>query len=76
MKNITLAIDEDVLAKVRRIAAEKNTTVNAIVRDHLTQLATREDQSKAVIEELFRLSDESGAEIGPITWKREDLYER
>ena len=76
MKNITLAIDEDVLAKVRRIAAEKNTTVNAIVRDHLTQLATREDQSKAAIEELFRLSDESGAEIGPITWKREDLYER
>ena len=76
MKNITLAIDEDVLAKVRLIAAEKNTTVNAIVRDHLTGLATQEDRSKAAIAELLRLSDESDAEVGSITWKRQDLYER
>ena len=31
-KNITLAIDEDILRAVRRHAAERDTTVNALVR--------------------------------------------
>ena len=31
MKNITLAIDEEILDKVRIVAAEKKTTVNALV---------------------------------------------
>ena len=32
MKNITLSVEEDVLQEARKIAAERNTTVNAIVR--------------------------------------------
>jgi len=39
MKNITLSVDENVLAAVRRHAAECNSTVNALVRDYLTGLA-------------------------------------
>jgi len=40
MKNITLSVDEKVLAAVRRRAAECNSTVNALVRDYLANLAT------------------------------------
>jgi hypothetical protein len=32
MKNITLSVDEKVLAVVRRHAAEQNSSVNALVR--------------------------------------------
>jgi hypothetical protein len=45
MKNITLALDENVLAAVRRHAANRGTTVNAIVRDHLARrLGSTADQ--------------------------------
>ena len=37
MKNITLAIDEEVLRAARIYAAEHDTTVNALVREYLGQ---------------------------------------
>ena len=39
MKNITLAIDEDVLERARLVAAEQKTTVNAMVREFLADVA-------------------------------------
>ena len=75
-KNITLSVDEKVLAKVRRIAAEKDTTVNAMVRDYLTHVAGRDERVKQAMRELEEMTRDSGVEIGPITWKRDDLYDR
>lgn len=37
---ITLAVDEEVLAAARKYAAVNNTTVNSLVREYLTRLAT------------------------------------
>jgi hypothetical protein len=77
MKNITLAIDEGVLNKVRRYAAHRNTTVNALVRDHLERIARNEDRKKRVIAELKAMSEKSTAELGAdYKWNREDCYER
>ena len=39
MKNITLSVDEKVLAAVRRYSAERESSVNALVREFLTGLA-------------------------------------
>ncbi len=75
MKNLTLAIDDEVLEGVRKIAANRGTTVNAIVREHLTRIATEEDKAARARERLIELSRSSQAEVGPITWKRDDLYE-
>ena len=44
MKNITLAIDDEVLDKVRVVAARKRMTVNAMVRDFLTEIAGRDEK--------------------------------
>ena len=41
MKNVTLALDEETLRAARRIAAERSTTVNALVREFLERLAAR-----------------------------------
>ena len=55
MKNITLAIEDEVLDKVRVVAAEKRTTVNALVRDYLNDLASRNQRIEEARRELLRL---------------------
>lgn len=76
MKNITLAVDDEVLEAVRKYAAARDTTVNAIVREHLTHLADMEDCAAKARQRLIELSDASKMEIGPKTWTRDDLYDR
>jgi hypothetical protein len=76
MKNITLAVEEDVLAAARKYAAANNTTVNALVREHLAQLAAFEDKAARARDELIKLSQESTLDLGSWTWNREDLYDR
>ena len=53
MKNITLAIDEDVLDKVRIVAAETENDVNALVREFLADLAGRDESACERLESSF-----------------------
>ena len=76
MKNITLSIDENVLSEVRRYAAKRDTTVNALVRDFLTRLATQEDRATKARQRLLELSDTSEGRMGDRKWNRERLYDR
>ena len=78
MRNITLAVDEDVLAQVRKYAAQTGTSVNAIVREHLARLARQADEAQQARShrELMRLIDSAQGEVGPITWTRDDLHAR
>lgn len=75
-KNITLAVDEDVLEAVRAYASDNHTTVNALVRESLTAIAARSKKSRDDWDELFRVTDECGAEVGTITWSRDEIYDR
>lgn len=76
MKNITLSVDEAVLAAVRRYAAERDTSVNALVREHLTRMAEQADRAARARTRIRELSEESTARIGAASWRREDLHER
>ena len=78
MKNITLAVEDSVLAAVRVLAAEKKTTVNGLVRDYLESLAeqVRKERSARARAELVRLSQETTASMGDWKWNREELYDR
>ena len=76
MKNITLAVDEKVLAVVRRYSAEHNRSVNSLVREFLTDIAEREDRAKQARKNIQRLSAQSTAKRGTSCWSRDDLYER
>lgn len=40
--NITVSIDDELAEKVRKIAADKNTTLTAMVREYLTSVADAE----------------------------------
>jgi hypothetical protein len=76
MKNITLSVDEKVLAIVRRHAAEQNSTVNALVRDYLTNLAAHQDRATRARARLRELSLRSQGRLGKKSWTRDDLYDR
>ena len=79
MKNITLSVDEDVLRAVRLCAAKRGSTVDAIVREILTELVNREDRGDRVRKarrRIVELSERSTARIGSRTWTRDELHQR
>ncbi|RFC62844.1 ribbon-helix-helix protein, CopG family [Fulvimarina endophytica] len=71
-KNITLAIDEDLLDKVRVLAAVRRTSVNAMVREFLERTVAAETRRDEITQELLRLSRESVADMGEWRPSRED----
>jgi len=76
MKNITLSVDDEVLAAARRHAAERNSTVNALVREYLTNLAEHDGRARRARARLRQLSKQSPARLGKKDWTREDLHDR
>ena len=76
MRNLTLAIDDDVIAAVRRYAVERDSSVNALVSEFLTGIAMREDRARKARQRIRELSDGSTARIGSKSWTRDELHER
>ena len=72
--NVTLSIDERVVAEARRIAALRGTSLNQLVRDYLQEL-TRTDDAEAVVARLDALWAESSYRSEG-SWTREELHER
>ena len=76
MKNVTLAIDEALLREARRIAAERSTTLNAMIREFLQELARSESHAAKARSRIVELCRDTNAEVGPRTWSRDELHER
>jgi hypothetical protein len=76
MRNLTLAIEDELLEGARKWALERGTTVNQLVRDHLAELVARGGRRRAAAERLKRAMAEDRVLLSPRTWTREDLYER
>lgn len=73
-RNITLAIDDDLLDKVRVLAAMKRTSVNEMVRGFLTRLVQQEVEHDEATQELLKLIDESDGDMGDWRFSREETY--
>lgn len=72
--NVTLSIDDRVVAKARRIAAARGTTLNQLVSDHLEEL-TRGDDMDSVVRELEAMwSERTYRSSAP--WSREEAHQR
>ena len=72
--NVTMSIDERVVAEARRIAAARGTSLNQLVRDFLNEL-TRVDDAESVIARLEALwAEESYRSQG--SWTRGELLGR
>lgn len=77
MANLTLTVDDQVLARARRRAMDNGTSVNALVRDYLASFAG-EDDAMAARRELIESAKRRSGSSGPAgrTWTRDELYER
>lgn len=73
-RNLTLAIDDDLLDKVRVLAAMKRTSVNEMVRGFLTRLVEQEVEHDEATQELLKLIDESEGDMGDWKFSREETY--
>lgn len=75
-RNLTLTIDEGVLREARKIALDRNTSVNQIVREFLEQLVSEKDTRKEAARKIEEFWRTHSIEVGPITWTRDDLHDR
>lgn len=73
-RNLTLAIDDDLLDKVRVLAAMKRTSVNEMVRQFLARLVEQEVEHDEATQELLKLIDESEGDMGDWRPSREETY--
>jgi len=70
--NLTLAIDDQLLRDARKLAVDRGTSVNQMVREFLETAVRQSTSRQQARDRLLRLS----LPVGRITWKRDELYER
>jgi hypothetical protein len=73
--NVTLSIDEKLLARARELAHERGTSVNQLVRDYLERLTGRSGPADVLVQ-LERLWSEQSGRSGGWKWNREEVYDR
>lgn len=77
MANLTLSIDSETVKRVRRIALENDTTLTAMIRQYLEQVAARDEESRRhAVRDLKKSFQSLSKPIGDRDWTRDDLYER
>jgi len=76
MKNVTIALNDSLLREARRIAADRSTSLNAMIREFLEELSQRESRAVKARRRIVELCRESQARVGPRNWSRDELHER
>ena len=76
MRNLTLSVDEVILLEARKIALERNTSVNRLIREYLADLVRQEGRRKAALSRLSAAMKDGLYTVGKVEWSREDLHER
>jgi hypothetical protein len=72
MKNITLAIDEEILVLGREYAKRHNISFNALVRKSLEK--TIKKSSEDWLDDMFKEMDKDNVSSNGQKWTREELY--
>lgn len=76
MRNLTLAIDEEILLAARKVALDRNTTVNRLVREYLAELVKEDGRRRAARRRLAAKMRKGLYVVGEATWTRDELHER
>ena len=75
-QNLTLVIEEDLLLAARKIALDRRTSVNQLVREYFTTLVEESSRKRLARARLKQAFETGLVEVGELTWSREDLHER
>ena len=74
--NVTLVIEEDLLLAARKVALDRRTSVNQLVREYLTSLVEQTDRQRIAKARLMKMMETGLVDSVDITWSRDDLYDR
>ena len=73
MRNVTLAVDENLLDEGRRYARQHHASLDALLRDLLRR--TVRESGTTWVDECIGKMDKADGRSGGKTWKRGDLYD-
>lgn len=76
MKNITVSIDDETYRRARMKAAEQDTSVSALVKRFLAELAQGESDAERLKREERALRERVGTFTAGNRLSREDVHER
>ena len=76
MANLTIAVPEEVLKSARRRALEQGRSVNAVLRDYLTQFAGTQSAQANAARRVLELSKTALSGRGKAKWNRGELHQR
>jgi predicted transcriptional regulator len=77
-RNVTLALPEDLLRRLKILAAQQDTSISALLTATLSELADHEEGYAEARDGMIRDMKE-GFDLGTggqITWTRDSLHER
>ncbi|MBD0022988.1 ribbon-helix-helix protein, CopG family [Gordonia pseudamarae] len=76
-RNITLSLPEELVRKAKVLAAERDTSVSALVAELVEHMAGGVDDYDSMWEkEIERMSGGTAMKVGDITWTRDELHRR
>lgn len=75
-KNLTLSVPEQVLERFRLFAAQRKTSVNALLRKFMEDSVGLEERRRDAINRMLELGDRTEAKIDMREWDRAASYER
>ena len=75
-QNVTLVVDEDLLLAARKVALDRRTSVNQLVRGYLTALVEDPGRRRLARARLKKTFETGLVDVGDRNWSRDDLYDR
>ena len=76
MANLTITVPEEILKSARRRALEQGTSVNAVLRDFLSQFAGTQSAHANAAKRVLELSRSARSGRGKAKWTRDEIHQR
>lgn len=76
-RNITISLPADLVRAARIFAAERDTTLNSLLREMLEEKLKKEGRMRAAVERMLEIAEHGPrSHVDPTSFRREELYER
>ena len=76
-RNITISLPAELVRAARIFAAERDTTLNALLREMLQERLNQEGRTKAAVERMLEIAEQGPhSHVDPRSFRREELYDR
>jgi predicted transcriptional regulator len=75
LRNLTLRLPPELVQRARILAVQRNTSVNALVKNSLERLVRAEDEYQAAAERIMAAAEKGAYRLRQRKWRRSDLYD-